>query len=91
MRAADTPKISSILENAEKTILEGQETFRFDMFGDEAFWGDTLRLHQALEGAKLGGVGTGLSPAMALALGLKVDSQALPPLRWLKFEPGKWT
>src|SRR6202140_5261688 len=59
-------------------MKEGQETFRFDTFGDEAFWGDTLKLHRAIEGAKLGGVGTGVSPATALAVGLKVDVDALP-------------
>src|SRR4051794_7207820 len=31
-------------------ILAGQQTFRFDTFGDEAFWGDTLKLHEAIEG-----------------------------------------
>jgi hypothetical protein len=40
--------------DAERMMKEGQETFRSDTFGDEAFWGDTLKLHQAIEGAKLG-------------------------------------
>ena len=68
-----------IRENAEQLADEGKQTFRFDTFGDEAFWGDTLHLHQAIEGAKLGGVGPGVSPATALAVGLKVDVEALPP------------
>jgi hypothetical protein len=59
-------------------IEEGRKIFRFDTFGDEAFWGDQLRLHQAIVGQKLGGVGPGLSPKMALSLGLKVDAEALP-------------
>jgi hypothetical protein len=59
-------------------IEEGRQTFRFATFGDEGFWGDTLHLHQALAGAKLGGVGPGVPPAQALALGLKVDVDALP-------------
>jgi hypothetical protein len=59
-------------------IREGRQTFRFDTFGDEAFWGDALKLHQAVAGAKLGGVGPGLSPKAALAVGLKVDAEALP-------------
>src|SRR5690348_1209949 len=50
-------------ENAERMIQQGRHTFRFDTFGDEAFWGDTLKLHQAIAGAKNGGVGPGLSPA----------------------------
>jgi hypothetical protein len=57
---------------------EGRHTFRFDTFGDEAFWGDLLKLHKAIEGSKLGGVGPGLSPIAALSLGLKIDVDALP-------------
>jgi hypothetical protein len=30
---------------------EGRQAFRFDTFRDEAFWGDTLQLHLAIEGA----------------------------------------
>ena len=66
----------------EKGILDrlrqGQQTFRYDTFGDEAFWGDTLKLHWAIAGQKLGGIGPGVSPRTALAVGLKVDSEALP-------------
>lgn len=58
-------------------LLAGRETFRFETFGDEAFWGDALGLHRAIEGQALGGVGAGLTPAQALSLGLKVDSEAL--------------
>ena len=65
-------------ENAERMLTEGRQTFRFDTFGDEAFWGGMLQLHQAIQGADFGGVGPGLSPAAALALGLKVDVDALP-------------
>src|SRR5215210_9238766 len=59
-------------------IAEGQQIFRFDTFGDEDFWGGQLMLHQAIEGEQLGGVGPGVSPATALAVGLKVDVNALP-------------
>ncbi len=59
-------------------LRQGKKTFRFDTFGDEAFWGDTLRLHEAIEGEKHGGVGPGVSPKTALAVGLKVDVDALP-------------
>lgn len=65
--------------NTERTMEQGRRIFRFDTFGDESFWGDTLGLHKAVEGAKLGGVGRGVSPATALAVGLKVDVDALPP------------
>ncbi len=60
-------------------ISEGRTIFRFDTFGDEAFWGDQLKLHQAIEGSSLGGVGSGVSPRTALSVGLKVDLDALPP------------
>lgn len=61
-----------------RLLADGRQIFRFDTFGDEAFWGDTLRLHQALAGAKNGGVGPGVSPRTAMAVGLKVDADALP-------------
>jgi hypothetical protein len=60
------------------SLTEGQRTFRFDTFGDEAFWGDTLKLHRAIEGAAHGGVGAGVSPKTALTVGLKVDATAVP-------------
>ncbi len=63
---------------AQRTVAEGRQTFRFDTFGDEAFWGDTIKLHQAIEGTRFGGVGPGVSPKTALAVGLKVDVDALP-------------
>lgn len=69
---------AQILAHAQQMISEGRRIFRFDTFGDEAFWGDQLQLHRALAGEKLGGVGPGLSPRAALALGLKVDADALP-------------
>lgn len=67
-----------VRQNARQMMKEGKQTFRFDTFGDQAFWGDTLHLHQAIEGAKFGGVGPGVSPKTAVAVGLKVDSDALP-------------
>ena len=70
-------------------IQKGMQTFRFDTFGDEAWWGDTLRLHEAIEGAKFGGTGPGISPATALALGLKVDLDALPPSLVQQLKKGK--
>ena len=65
--------------NAVQLVTQGRDVFRFDTFGDEVFWGGTLQLHTAIEGAKAGGVGPGLSPKTAIQLGLKVDADALPP------------
>jgi hypothetical protein len=63
--------------NAAKLLSEGRETFRYDTFGSEAFWA-TTRLHEAVLGEKLGGVGPGLPAADALKVGLKVDVGKLP-------------
>jgi hypothetical protein len=58
-----------IIEHARARLEEGQQTFRFDTFGDEDFWGGLLRLHEAIER---------VSPRTALGVGLKVDVDALP-------------
>ncbi|MGH7627974.1 MAG: hypothetical protein ACREOF_00995 [Gemmatimonadales bacterium] len=52
-------------------VAEGKEIFRFDSFGDETFWTDTLRIHEVIQAA--------VDPTTALAVGLKVDAEALPP------------
>jgi hypothetical protein len=59
-------------------VSQGRQTFRYDTFGDEAFWTGALQLHRAISGAKLGGVGPGVSPKTALAVGLKVDAAKVP-------------
>jgi mono/diheme cytochrome c family protein len=51
-------------------VAEGKEIFRFDTFGDDVFWTDTLGLHRVIQ--------SGVSPATALSVGLKVDASALP-------------
>jgi mono/diheme cytochrome c family protein len=51
-------------------ISRGQEIFRFDTFGDEQFWTDTLRMHEVVAQA--------VTPSVALSVGLKVDADALP-------------
>jgi len=63
---------------ANRLFERGKQVFRFDTFGDQSFWGGALQLHRAIEGQKLGGVGPGVSPKTALAVGLKVDATALP-------------
>ena len=48
---------------AKRYLEEGRQTFRFDTFGSEDFWGGKLKLHEAIAGEKLGGAGPGLAPA----------------------------
>jgi mono/diheme cytochrome c family protein len=70
----------SLESNMRKDALaaEGKQIFRYDTFGSEDFWGGKMRLHEAIAGEKLGGVGSGITPNQALALGLKVDMDAVP-------------
>ncbi len=62
--------LSGAEQNSDQLVSQGRHIFRFDTFGDEAFWGGQLQLHQAING---------LTPRNALNLGLKVDADALPP------------
>ncbi|MFL5312929.1 MAG: hypothetical protein ACJ79H_21050 [Myxococcales bacterium] len=75
---ANPPPEDDAKKAADNFIDEGRQTFRFETFGDEAFWGDTLKLHQAIAGSAHGGVGPGVSPKTALSVGLKVDADVLP-------------
>jgi len=75
--------------HARRMIAEGRQIFRFDTFGSEAFFGDALQLHQAIAGEKNGGVGAGVSPKTALAVGLKVDVDALPAALVAQIRAGK--
>ena len=81
-RGVDQQKVRNfdeqITANANNLINEGRQVFRFNTFGDEKFWGDSLQLNKAIAGTSLGGVGPGISPNTALGLGLKVDVDALP-------------
>jgi hypothetical protein len=79
----------ALVENARLMLDEGRRVFRFETFGDEAFWGDTLKLHQAIAGSKLGGVGPGVSPKTALSVGLKVDVDAVPPAVAVALKAGR--
>jgi len=58
-------------EPSPEQLQSGQEIFRFDTFGDEQFWTDTLRMHEVIQQA--------VTPTVALSVGLKVDADALPP------------
>src|SRR5215204_303788 len=57
-------------KTANTAADQGQQIFRFDTFGDEQLWTDTLRLHEVIQSS--------VSPAAALGVGLKVDATALP-------------
>jgi hypothetical protein len=70
-------------------ISQGKQIFRFDTFGDQDSWGGQLRLHEAIEGEQFGGVGSGVSPKTALAVGLKVDVDALPKSLQNQVKKGK--
>src|SRR4029077_5415681 len=76
-------------QNRAQMFQQGKQIFRFDTFGDEAFWGGALRLHQAIAGEKNGAVGPGISPKAPLGVGLKVDADALPAELVQQIKDGK--
>lgn len=63
---------------ARQLVEEGRDTFRNDTFASEGFFGGLLQLHDAIQGENHGGFGPGVSPATALAVGLKVDVERIP-------------
>jgi hypothetical protein len=69
----------SLSSDKKSLVDEGKQIFRFDTYGDEDFWSGLLHIDKAIAGADNGGFGAGVSPKTALAVGLKVDAQALPP------------
>ena len=75
--------------NMQAMLDQGRHTFRYDTFGDEAFWGGALHLQQAIAGEKLGGAGPGVSPKIAFSVGLKIDADALPPSLVEQIKAGK--
>jgi hypothetical protein len=62
--AASTPTVDPTL------AAMGKEIFRFDTFGDETFWTDTLMMNTVIS--------TAVDPVTALSVGLKVDAEAIP-------------
>lgn len=51
-------------------VAQGRQIFRYNTFGDEQFWTNTLHMNTVIESA--------VSPKTALSVGLKVDMDALP-------------
>jgi mono/diheme cytochrome c family protein len=68
--SAHAPAFAAAQEREERGIAAGQRIFRYDTFGDEQLWTDVLRMHEVV---------ANVPPATALAVGLKVDVDALPP------------
>ena len=62
-------KAQASLERGQRQ-RDGREIFRFDTFGDDQLWTDVLRMHEVIPT---------VDPLTALAVGLKVDVDALPP------------
>lgn len=54
----------------QSLVAQGRHIFRYDTFGDEAKWTDVLRMHEVIPAV--------VDPTTALAVGLKVDVEALP-------------
>ena len=70
--ALDPSARAELAQSGGRALVQaGKEIFRFDTFGDEKFWTDTLRMHEVIAAA--------VSPVTALSVGLKVDAEALPP------------
>lgn len=76
---SDHNKKNPLGEHNRSQVSDGKEIFRFDTFGDEDFWSGLLHIDKAIAGTSNGGFGAGVSPKTALAVGLKVDADALPP------------
>jgi mono/diheme cytochrome c family protein len=68
--SSDVPAVDSRGPLNPALIASGKTIFRFDTYGDETFWTDTLRMHEVIR--------TSVSPTTALSVGLKVDVDALP-------------
>ena len=62
---------SATLATKPALVAQGKQIFRFDTFGDEQLWTDTLKMNDVVQ--------TSVDPLTALAVGLKVDADALPP------------
>jgi hypothetical protein len=68
--ATGSPQLSAEGALNPRLVAQGKSIFRFETYGDETFWTDTLRLHEVIRSA--------VSPKAAVSVGLKVDVDALP-------------
>ncbi|MDQ6679371.1 MAG: hypothetical protein M3Y67_00200, partial [Pseudomonadota bacterium] len=69
----NTTGLEQPIVHAAGNVVNGQQVFRFETFGNERFWTDALRLQQGIMAA-------GVTPIQALQLGLVVDSDAIDPV-----------
>jgi len=67
---SDEPTEPTVESLDPALVAAGKDIFRFDTFGDEKYWTDTLRMHEVISSA--------VTPVAALSVGLKVDADALP-------------
>ena len=67
--------------STQQERANGRRIFRYDTFGDEQFWTDTLHLERVIQQA--------VDPTTALGVGLKVDMDALPPALVRSIKAGK--
>jgi len=66
-----SPSTAPPVEQLDSSAVAiGRDIFRWDTFGDEKYWTDTLRMHEVIQAA--------VSPATALSVGLRVDVDSLP-------------
>jgi len=64
---AENPNVQTTVNS--KLAAKGKPIFRFETFGDESFWTDTLKMNEIIPS---------VDPKTALSVGLKVDAAALP-------------
>src|SRR6185503_12443416 len=67
--ALTASQTAGLSDNGGQNNRRGQAIFRYDTFGDEQLWTEVLRMHEVI---------ATVPPATALAVGLKVDADALP-------------
>src|SRR6185312_4533532 len=72
---------SSATRPSRQVIESGKAIFRFDTYGDVKFWTDTLHMNTVIQ--------TAVDPTTALAVGLKVDADTLPPAVLQAIETGQ--
>ncbi|HEY7028110.1 MAG TPA: hypothetical protein VH438_10915 [Gemmatimonadales bacterium] len=66
----DSDPFATVAGQSGEGFRDGRHIFRFDTYGDEQFWTDTLGLNQIVEQS--------VDPTTALSVGLKVDASVLP-------------